>query len=228
MSGHLNVGSRLKRTVAHLGRMSVAEQVRRALAQNPALSHALELGVLNLRATARHMRKNSVRASEDAILSALRRLRADEPSVKSPTGILAQARILVVEPVASVTVSWRRARGATETALDPEILRSLSPRWQVQSPDGLRLIVDEDRLDSANTIFRLPEIQVRRNLAEIDVRLPLDARPVPGVLALACQRLASAGVNIVETVDGFGHHTFLVPREESSRASLALGGRGPP
>jgi aspartokinase len=104
----------------------------------------------------------------------------------------------------------------------------LAPRWQIHSPQGVRLVVPERRLDGAEArLLALPEIQIRRGLAEVAVVLAPDARRVLGILAIACQRLALDGVNIVETVDGFGQHTFLVAEEQAETAVRALKRRRP-
>lgn len=194
-----------------------------------ALGQLLDQGLVNLRATARYLQSRGFvpAGPSDAAVSALRRLRQDrKSSVGHATDLLRQARIEVTAPVASITIRHSEvgaSPGALRSHLGPGLLAALLPRWQVHSPQGVRLIIPERRLDGAEArVLAVPEVQIRRGLAEVAVILASDARRIPGILAVACQRLALEAINIVETVDGFGQHTFLVAQDQAQAAAQVL------
>lgn len=212
--------------------MKVASEVRRAVELDAALGKMLGQGLVNFRATARHLQAAGVvpAGQSDAVVSALRRIRRDGRDWFGRAGdLLGQAQIDVTAPVASITIRHAlQDDGQQPMELNAELLAMLAPRWHVHSPQGVRLVVPERRLEGAEArILAVPEIQIRRGLAEVAVVLAPDARRVLGILAVACQRLALDGVNIVETVDGFGQHTFLVAQEQAEIAVQALKQRRP-
>lgn len=203
----------------------VAAQVRQAVETHPALGQLLGQGLVNLRATARYLQEQGMVLPDqsEAVVSALRRLRGGRQGLNSRClEILGQAEIKIHAPVASITM--RHPEGSTGLShLDAELLALLRARWQITSPQGIRLVVPEANLAGAEArILAVPDLQLTRGLAEVALVVTPDARRLPGILAVACQRLALHGVNIIETVDGFNQHTFLVAQAQVDAAVRAL------
>lgn len=205
----------------------ISRLLARKIEQDSALAEVLARGVVNLRALARWLiRTNHWAATEDAVLSALRRYVASsrkESSVEQARALLSRAHLNTRSRVCLVTLpkskGVQQAVGSLITSLDyskGEILRL------IQTERGIKVLIDETNLPKLQRAVGASVQSVEHNLTELNVVVSEETMQTPGVLALIFGAIASRGINVVESVSGLPEHLVFVAEKDAMDAYDAL------
>lgn len=213
-----------------------AQRVADAIGEDVVLGEALARGVVNHRALARWLKERyALEASEEAIVSAVRRYQVD----RSRGGLFDPARQLLRRShvnVRSSLVSAVLPNTADVQSLLPDLFRAVRTDLGqtlrvISSEKGFKVVLDEANLPLLTDIFGTGSVeQTKRPLTELSVVFPSSALSTPGILAVTSQALALQGVNIAEIVEGILQIHILVAEDDAAaayRVLLALT-RGPP
>lgn len=208
-------------------RPSVSKAVAHVLERDAVAREGLARGIVNLRALSRALiEAQGWTASEEAVLSALRRHAATGRSGAAPGARAALARAHLRTRSRMGTLLLPRTRQAR--ALLGLHLHALEGPGDdgivvIETPKGIKLILSEERFPGA--LRALAEVGVRegaRGLTLVELALPPEARQAPGAFALACGTLAGEGVPVVEAFMGASEFVLLVPERETLHAYEAL------
>ena len=88
---------------------------------------------------------------------------------------------------------------------------------------SIKVIVDEKNLEKIKGIF--PEnkiIMIYKDLAEIDIHMPLDVKNTPGVLTVTANELAINDINVLEIMSCISELIWFVEKKDLLKAYNAL------
>lgn len=205
---------------------SIAARVRERVENDVILAGAVSRGIVNYRAAARWLvETRDWDVSEGAVISALRRLTPSmDETFDQARDVLEQSHVNTRAQMCSVRLPGveeiRRRLPEFHEIVDAgqgEVLRVIS------SDQGFKVLLDEKNLEAVEEAIDPGLVQeVKRDLTELDVVIPPEARTTPGILALVCNKLALHGINIAETVDGVHQHILLVSSRDAIEAHRLL------
>lgn len=194
------------------------------LGRDGVLLEAMSRGVINHRALARWLiQRHKLDASEDAVLAAIRRggARAQLPFEKAYK-VLGQCHVNVRTRIAEVIAP----RIPDVQSKIPQIFNRIDlGKGEVfylsEGEAGLRLAVDESRIQMVLDQFKSVPTKVRRNLAAMIIVWPA-AGDVPGPSALIAMSLALAGINVWAAVDADPDSAIFVDEQDAQKAFQVL------
>lgn len=202
--------------------------VRHVLERDGVVAEALSRGIVNLRGLARWIiRTEDLDATEDAVLSALRRQRrdgSDDPYAEARE-ILAGSHLNVRSGVTLVTAP--RTKTIQEKLVKLVHLVDFEKGeilYYTHGDSGVKIVVDRANLDDVKNLLGKDVKKALEDLAAVSVVQPPEGLWVSGVLALMSQALALQRTNVVDAVWGFPEYTFFVEQEDTLPAYQALDG----
>lgn len=211
------------------GSLTVVEQVNRHLARDPALVDVLARGLVSQRRTARWLiSENGWDATEDAVVSAMRRYKTDHPHAGffSARDLLEDALVDVLSGLALVTVPGshglhERLPGAWEVTSGRDMVGVLPARTQTQ------LLVEKRRLPQLREALGPHRIQeVIAPVSGLRLRLPED-RDAPTAGAFVLSVLKNHGLRVLGIVSVCQECLLVVPYEEITQAYEVVSALGP-
>lgn len=196
------------------------------VARDGVLIEAISRGIVNYRALARWINRTyGLEASEEALVSAIRRLK--KPGVENP---FRQAREVISRSHLNV-----RSQACQITAPKSKAVQELLPRifqqidfargemlYYTQGETGTKIVVDESNLKPVQALLGAHVGKITRGLAAVIVVEPEEGLQVPGILALLSLALALHGINIVDAMWGYPEYIFFVRQPDTLRAYEAL------
>lgn len=202
------------------------DQVRDAVERDGVVRHGLARGLMNVRALAREIeRQSSDKVTFDAVLGAIRRY---------PIDVSAERRRKVGAVIRKITLRNHVAVLAFRNRPDlrPAIARFVGESGLATeetlrvatSPEGVSLTFDESRTKELEG--RIPKSDVLHKLSglvEIKIQLAAEAEKASGALSVIASELAINDVNVVQlhTV-GPAYIILLVSEADATRAYQAL------
>jgi hypothetical protein len=207
---------------------SVAQGVRAYIEARPVVRDALAMGIVNLSALTRQVRKDTGLGSEEAVLVACRRYKPASGTADYQAGIrriLDKSKLEVRTRMAVLTAhaSWKLF-GRLEKALAAVAGRSQAVHV-LHGSDAITIITDETLLDEVRDALGEEDvIKVRTGLVEVNIRSPDLIEGVPGILAFLASSLAAKGINFVEVISCHKDNMFLIAESDLFRAFEALNG----
>lgn len=138
--------------------------------------------------------------------------------------MLSKSRVNLHEGMCSVALPNSKEVQQALPKLFSRLDTTKGDRVRLSSSDqGFKLIVNEAALPMVEEVFgRTDFLDVKKNLHELNVVMPSDAKQTPGILAVITNALAAADVNLAEVVDGISQHILLVGDKDSVRAYQVL------
>lgn len=183
---------------------NVTNEVWKILDESPCIRRTMRLGLIKTRALAKYLitERMTIDASLDAVISAIRRY-----DFGHWDRVFKKARETI--PMTN-TISTKGRLANLALSKDAEIQGSLPEVFSIihynqgdvlritQADESINILMDEKNLEKIKMLF--PEnkiIGLDRNLAEININLPPDARDIPGVIAVIAIELAINNINVM-------------------------------
>ena len=202
---------------------NITRDVQRVLDHDVVIKRGLSRNIINKKALAEYLRKNGVKGSIDAIISAIRRYESElkeDNSYATAEAMIKDAKlstrtgIAIVAMVKDASVQANIQKLFTTIHYDRgEVLRV------VQAEESIKVIVDERNVSKVIDLMGQNKIiKTERKLAEITMKLsPLSAK-APGVLAILNNELAANDINIVEAVSCVPELLWFIDQKDLLKA----------
>lgn len=198
--------------------------------KDPTIQLGLERALINVRALARYIAKQldpKIEATEDAIISAIRRYPLDNTFKNR----FEQARKIVSQSTLStrshiVNISLIKGKETQEKLPDlfsiinferGEILRI------VQGEEAIKIIIDEKNLEKVSKIIEKESIiKIHKNLAELNMHLHPEAVNTPGIVLVLTTELMLNNVVIYEIMSCVPEMLIFVDERDLLKAYQVL------
>ncbi|MBW2993541.1 hypothetical protein KY317_03135 [Candidatus Woesearchaeota archaeon] len=169
-----------------------------------AVQKDLSRRLINMRALAKYIiEKNNLKASLDAIISAIRRYsikREHKEEEKKLRNIFKDALISTKTNITSITISQNAEEKIPEVVKKIDFAKHETFRLTTGSEE-FKIFVDNHKTDDIKSIFTRKEIQqITSNLGEIRIRLNHGAMKTKGVLARIAGEISLRGINIEDVL----------------------------
>jgi hypothetical protein len=196
-----------------MGQKSIARQVFEALDNNPYLQQAIRLGIANHSAIAKRLR---VRGSRQAVKAAVMRYSgqmARPTYAENVEAVLRKSRLRLESSISAITVK----------ELGPKIAELFGGHSKVysivNSHNAVTIIVEDSFLEEAHrTIGPWNTIKKRDGLCLLLITSPKEIESTPGVLVFLLEKLAQAGINVVEFYSCYTDTGLALSRDDATRA----------
>ncbi len=195
---------------------SIAKKIRKALQARPSITESLRLGIVNYSALSRLLAQDLGISNGEAVVSAIKRYAessGEGQRDKRLQKVVAESSIELRPDMAVITLppgsDWKRM--ASEFRV----------HHIVQGPSSTNLVVDERSISKSSSSL-LEGIEVRRHLAAITIKRPIEATATPGVVVYFLTSLAAAGINLEETLTCNADQVLLFKLGDSQKAFMLL------
>ena len=206
---------------------SLPKRVHEIFQADGVLHEVVRRGLVNYRALSRWMiASHELNASEDAVLSAIRRMKQTPgfDPFKPARTLLAQCHVNVRSRACQVMIGKaEEARRKLPQMVQLVDLSKGEMLYFTWGEFGLKVLLDEVNVGSLENLFGSAVKKVVRHLSAVTVVEPEQGLNTPGVLALMSETLALRGINVVDAVYGYPDYIFFVKESEALKAYEALG-----
>lgn len=206
---------------------SVAERVADYISRDSVVQEAIRRGIVNHRALARWIIEyNDWDATEEAVVSALRRYAVDEDR-----SIFVRARQALDQIQLSlrshVTILVLSKNGDLPNRLPRlfetvDLMRGEALRV-IQGEKAVKVVVDDENRDEIREVVGPHNVEHEHlDVTEVHVLMPPESVDTPGALAVVLVELAVRGVNVLEVVSGLPELLLFVGEGDGLEAYRAL------
>ncbi|HEX9816167.1 MAG TPA: ACT domain-containing protein [Candidatus Thermoplasmatota archaeon] len=207
---------------------SLPKRVQEIFQADGILHEVVRRGLVNYRALSRWMiTAHDLNASEDAVLSAIRRMKQAPgfDPFKPARALLAQCHVNVRSRACQVMIGKaEEARRKLPQMVQLVDLSKGEMLYFTWGEFGLKVLLDEVNVGSLENLFGGAAVKkIVRHLSAVTVVEPEQGLNTPGVLALMSESLALRGINVVDAVYGYPDYVFFVKESEALKAYEALG-----
>lgn len=207
---------------------NLSDTIQKILDQSPAIRVNMSRGLINIRALAKYMiKERKIDASLDAVISAIRRYNVDAYDYIFENALNLIRKSLSISTMSSLVII---------TATKDDEIQKLLPRLFsvihysqgnvlriIQANEAIKIIIDEKNLEKILEFFPRGNIlNIEKHLAEINLRVHLDAKYTLGVSAIISNELAINGINIIETMSCFPEAIWFIEEKDLLKAYSAL------
>ena len=203
-------------------------EVWKFLDSNPCIRRDLERGLINARALAKYILKETkMDATLDAVISAIRRYEVDQHD-----DVFITAKKLIRD---TINISTRTGLAEITLTKDNEVQQLLPELFDIiqyirgdvlriiQADESIRLLIDKKNLDKIKSLFPKDKIlKIDMNIAEINMHMHPKMRTTHGILANISNELAINGVNIMEIMSCFPEMLLFVEEKDILKAYQVL------
>lgn len=204
------------------------ERVSNFLDRDPSIRLNLDRRIISIRALAKYIiKKEKINQSIDSVIIAIHRY-----DLKNCEYIFDKAREIFSR---TTTISTKSRLITISVTKDKELQEKLPLLFSIiqynrgdvlrviQADESIKIFIDEKNFEPIKNIFASDKIlKIEKNLAEININLPIDAENVPGVLAVSAQELAMHGINVREALSCFPKLLWFVDENDLLAAYRVL------
>jgi hypothetical protein len=189
---------------------------------------ALAMGIVNLSALTRAIRKETGLGTEEAVLVACRRYtpKNAQPDYQAAIRrILDKSKLEVRTRVATLTLrpSWKLF-ARLEKAMGSLQGRN-TPIHLLHGSESITIITDEGVMaEMKQTLGTDDLVKESSGLVELNIRSPDSIEDVPGVLAFLASTMSGRGINFVEVVSCYKDNIFIIEESDLFQAFETLNG----
>ncbi len=207
---------------------NIQYEIWKIIEKDPTIQLGLERELINVRALARYIGKQlRIDASEDAIISAIRRFPRDHLFKNR----FEQARTIVGKSALSTRsniVNIALAKGKDAQDALPALFTIINfERGEtlriVEGEESIKLLVDQKNVKKV--LEHIPKrtiIKIHEHLAEINLHLHPEAVNTPGIMLVVSSELMVHGVNIYEIMSCVPELLIFVEEKDALRAYQVL------
>ena len=92
----------------------------------------------------------------------------------------------------------------------------------IEGANAITIVTSQDFLPLIRQLFRGEIISISKDLAEINIKSPLEIESTPGVLSYLCSLFSDHNINIVENMSCWGDTMFVISEADIPKAIEAL------
>jgi aspartokinase len=207
---------------------NIVGEVWKYLDNNPAIKVDIGLGIINIRALAKHIIKTqNMDATLDAVISAIRRYEIDRQE-----DLFAKARKVIRE---TFTLSTRSGLVEISLVKDDDVQRILPELFEIidyargevlrviQATESIKLLADGKNLEKILNVFPKEKIlKIDKNIAEINMHMNPNGAATRGILAVITNELAINGISIFEIMSCLPEMLLFVKEEDILKSYQVL------
>lgn len=226
--GHLIIPSNLAHDMAKKApaRESVAKLVRDYIDNRPVVRDGLGMGIVNLSALTRTIRKETGWGTEEAVLVACRRYKVAPEKGRYQAAIrrvLEKSKLEVRTRVATLTLhpSWKLF------ARLEKVMGSMqgrgTPIHVLHGSESITIITDDALMaEIKETLGTEDVLKESKGLVELNIRSPDSIESIPGVLAFLASTMSARGINFIEVVSCYKDNIFIIEEPDLFKAFEVL------
>ncbi|MBI4450524.1 hypothetical protein HY642_00990 [Candidatus Woesearchaeota archaeon] len=199
------------------------QDVWKILQSDLAAQKDLNRKIINIRALAKYiLHKYGLRASLDAVISAIRRFQSEElfeEEQKALLHVFHDAIVSTKNNMASITAKVEEHDFIKRLSAGDKV-----PDFKVVTgTHAFKLIVDQPRLDRLLALLKKDEIvSVENDLSEISITASEKAAHTKGVLARIASELALANINIIDMLVAMPEFLIYVKQRDIVKAHESI------
>ncbi|MBI2574983.1 ACT domain-containing protein [Candidatus Woesearchaeota archaeon] len=205
--------------------MSITKAVESYVSERPSIRDCLKRKLINYSALSRMIGAELGIKSFDAILIACRRY-----AVKLKGEVVLEKRIIGIVKGSKVEVRNKVAVAVIEKSiyhddllkLEKEIKKKRENMHLIEGANAITIVTSQDFLPLIRQLFRGEIISISKDLAEINIKSPLEIESTPGVLSYLCSLFSDHSINIVENMSCWGDTMFVIREADMLKAIDAL------
>jgi len=196
--------------------VNISEITKKNLQRYPYLEKYLKMGVINYRGLAREISKyvnSDVQKTTNiqSITTAIRRysFQFKESDSNQLFKILANSEINLKYDIGVVTLKFHPEIFRKFEELK-DVIRSSEIFYIIQGTNTLTIVLEDKFVEQVQKIYTDGIIEVRRDLALIFVKSPINIVETPGVIAHLANILSLKTINIVEMMSSYTETCFII------------------
>lgn len=206
---------------------NIRAEIWKLIDTDPSLRYDLERDLLNVRAVARYFSKLGVNASEDAIISAIRRYPKENKVKdynKNVLKLLSKSTISTRSNIVNIAVS----KGNHLKEILPQIFSIVKfEKGEIlritQGEENIRIIIDQKNFKLVREVIPKKEIlEIREDLAEINIHLPKEVAETRGLGAYLFNELLRHDILLYEVMSCLPEFMFFVQNDQALKTHEVL------
>ena len=210
-------------------KLSVAKTVAKEIEDDVVVRRAMEKGIVSMNALAVHLiKKKNLHASMDAVVSAIRRYKQDNPLEKKY-----EKAVKIISESSDIRITTNIAEIALEK--NEESQKMLQKAFNmvsyekgeilliIQGEKSIKLIINAKNKDKIIALFTKKSIiNIENNLAEINIHLSDDAVTTPGIISTLSTEFMLHDINIYESMSCVPEMLFFVKQNDVMKGYQVL------
>ena len=206
---------------------NIRAEIWKLIDTDPSLRYDLERGLLNIRAVARYFSESGIVASEDAIISAIRRYPRENKVKdynKTVLKLLSKSTISTRSNIVNIAVS----KGNHLKEVLPRIFSIINFEKGetlriTQGEENIRIIVDQKNFERVLEVLPKKEIlEIRKDLAEINIHLPNEVAQTRGLGAYIFNELLRHDILLYEVMTCLPEFMLFVQNDQALKTHEVL------
>lgn len=206
---------------------SVNTIVWKIISDDLSIQNNLQRGLINTRGLARYLiQEKGIKASIDAVISAIRRYEDDSPFVKMVRDAEKVLKSIIITTKSNVCCLTMNDSEFDVISKDFNSNKTLKENFRLtKSKESIKLFLNQKDLEMKVDLFDQDKVySVVKDLAEIRITLPEDAIKNVGLLAKISQEIALNGVSIHEVIVSVPEILIYVKHKDLVKAHQAVMG----
>ena len=210
-------------------KLSVAKTVAKEIEDDVVVRRAMEKGIVSMNALAVHLiKKKNLHASMDAVVSAIRRYKQDNPLEKKY-----EKAVKIISESSDIRITTNIVEIALEK--NEESQKMLQKAFNmvsyekgeilliIQGEKSIKLIINAKNKDKIIALFTKKSIiNIENNLAEINIHLSDDAVTTPGIISTLSTEFMLHDINIYESMSCVPEMLFFVKQNDVMKGYQVL------
>lgn len=201
--------------------MSIHKRVLDLVNKNPDVRTALQRGIVNYSALARHLLDVGgfpKETTQGSIIIALQRMARNKEHVADYRQVLRRSELEIKTKMAVVIVR----QGDSFSAIEKKIREDDGYFQTIQGRDVYTIITNEKYVPLIVEQYGESIVKHRSHLVLFTLVSPRNIESTPGVVSYLYSLLAVHGVNVIETMSCWTDTLFIVHKDELSRVTDLL------
>ena len=204
---------------------NINAQVWKLLEEDLCIQKDLQRDLLNVRGLARFLiEKHNVKASMDAVISAVRRFENDrtfKDNTEDLKKTFSQTIVTTKNNVAAITVKETSFQTVAADFVSEKILRENFRL--IKSKEYLKVFINQKDIDDKIGLFNKKElVHIEKDLSEIRIQIPMGGAVKKGILAKISHSICLHDVNIYEILVAVPEIMVYVKSKDLVKAHKAI------
>lgn len=205
--------------------MNITKAAERYVSERPSIKDCLKRKLINYSALSRMIGSELGIKRFDAILIACRRysekIKAEEVNEKRIMEILKGSKVEIRNKVVAVVLE-KGIYHDDLLKLEKDIKKKREVLHIIEGATAVTVITGSEFLPGIKQLFKSDIIKVNKELAEINVKSPVEIEKTPGVLSYLCSLFSEHSINIVENMSCWTDTLFVISEKDVPKAVEAL------
>jgi len=208
---------------------SIAKEIAKEIEDDVIVRRAMEKGIVSMKSLAMYLiKKNKLSASIDAVVSAIRRHKEENPLEKkyetAKTVISKSSDIRITTNIIEISLEKSEE---TQKALQKAFAMVSYDRGEIlliiQGEKSIKIIINETNREKIVPLFPKKSIRhIENNLAEINIHLSDEAVKTPGIISTLSTEFMLHDINIYESMSCVPEMLFFVKQKDIMKSYQVL------